>query len=373
MKRQRQQFGVANLKSAHNRKEFVMKRGSLLLVLWLGLTVIFFGSVPRVGAQDDSFYKGKKITIVIGSTAGGFYDRWGRLFARYMGKYIPGNPEIIAQNMPGAGSVIATNHVYNVGKPDGLTLAMPLNSVYVDQLVGRDQVKFDLRKFHWIGSPSIEPSIMYMRSDTPYKSIEDMIKPKEAPKCGGTGTSSVDFILSSILEETLGAKINSVLGYPGGTEIDLAVQKNEVVCRSHSMSAHFGREPFDTWHKNGFDRHIVQTGRKRDARAAETPTLWEVFERHKVPEASGRVARILLAAGEFGRPMMVTPGTPPARVQILRSAYMKALNDPQARDEAKKSRMDIEPTSGDELETLIKDIFDAPPDVIQRAKKILAN
>lgn len=349
-----------------------MKRQFLFSVI-CAVTVIFCAVTGPVRAQDDAFFKGKTITIVVGSTAGGFYDRWGRLFARYMGKYIPGNPELIAQNMAGAGSVIATNHVYNVAKPDGLTVVMPLNSVYVDQFVGRQQVQFDLRKFHWIGSPSIEPSIMYMRSDAPYRSIEDMIKAKDAPKCGGTGTSSTDFILSSILEELLGAKINSVLGYPGGTEIDLAVAKNEVVCRSHSISAHFGREPFDSWHKQGFDRHIVQTGRNRDARAPETPTLAEVFERHKVPEDGRRVARILLAAGELGRPMMVTPGTPAGRVKILRDAYVKVLNDPKARDEAKRSRMDIEPTSGEELEALVKDIFDAPANVIARAKKILAN
>ncbi|HXV80795.1 MAG TPA: tripartite tricarboxylate transporter substrate-binding protein [Candidatus Binatia bacterium] len=350
-----------------------MRRNGFSLVLLLSLAVIFSGIARQVQAQGESFYKGKTIAIVIGSTAGGFYDRWGRLFARYMGKYIPGNPEIIAQNMAGAGSVIATNHVYNVAKPDGLTLLMPLNSVYVDQLVGRQQVQFDLRKFEWIGSPSIEPSIMYMRSDAPFKSIEDIIKAKEAPKCGGSGTSSTDFILSSILEEMLGAKINNILGYPGGTEIDLAVEKNEVVCRSHSISAHFGREPFDTWHKKGFDRHLVQTGQKRDARAPDAPTLWELFERHKVPEDSRRVARILLAAVELGRPMMVTPGTPPDRVKILREAYVKVLNDPKARDEAKRSRMDIEPTSGEELQVLVKEIFDAPPKVIERAKKILAN
>jgi tripartite-type tricarboxylate transporter receptor subunit TctC len=120
------------------------------------LTALLLGFLLEARAQDDSFYKGKTIRIMIGSTAGGFYDRWGRLFARYMGKYIPGQPEIIAQNMPGAGSVIMTNHVYNVARPDGLTLAMPLNSVYVDQLVGRKEVQFDLRKFHWIGSPAVE-------------------------------------------------------------------------------------------------------------------------------------------------------------------------------------------------------------------------
>jgi tripartite-type tricarboxylate transporter receptor subunit TctC len=346
-------------------------RFAFLLVSWAALIILSLP--PGVRAQSDPFYKGQTITIVIGSTAGGFYDRWGRLFARYMSQYIPGQPEFVAQNMAGAGSVIATNHVFNVAKPDGLTLLMPLNSVYVDQLVGRSQVKFDLRKFEWIGSPSIEPSVMYMRADTPYKSIDDIVEAKVAPKCGGTGTSSTDFILSSILEEMVGAKINNILGYPGGTEIDLAVEKNEVVCRSHTMSAHFGREPFDTWHKKGFDRHLIQTGRKRDARAPDAPTLSEVFVRHKVPEDSRRVARMLLAAGELGRPMMVTPGTPPERVKILRAAYAKVLNDPKARDEAKRSRMDIEPTSGEELEALVKDIFDAPPQLIARAKKILAN
>jgi tripartite-type tricarboxylate transporter receptor subunit TctC len=350
-----------------------MKKLAVMLTLSFCFSVVLLGSSPQVRAQEETFYKGKTITIVVGTTAGGFYDRWARLFARYMGKYISGTPEFIVQNMAGAGSVIAANHVFNVAKPDGLTAVMPLNSLYVDQLVGREQVQFDLRKFRWIGSPSIEPTIMYMRADAPYKSIEDIINAKAAPKCGSTGTASSDFILSRVLEELVGAKINSVLGYPGGSEIDLAVAKNEVVCRSHSISAHFGREPFDTWHKQGFDRHLIQTTRKRDSRAPEAPTVQEVFDRHKVPENGRRVARILLAAGEFGRPMMVTPGTPPERVKILRDAYLKVLNDPKARDEAKKSRMDIEPTSGEELETLAKDIFDAPPDVITRAKKLLAN
>ncbi|HEX9662923.1 MAG TPA: tripartite tricarboxylate transporter substrate-binding protein [Candidatus Binatia bacterium] len=350
-----------------------MKTRLLLFKLICCISFVFPGLVPEVGAQEEPFYKGKTITIVVGSTAGGFYDRWARMFARYMGKYIPGEPEFVAQNMAGAGSVIAANHVFNVAKPDGLTVVMPLNSIYVDQLVGRSQVQFDLRKFRWIGSPSIEPSVMYMRADAPYKSIEDIIKAKVAPKCGGTGTASSDFILSRVLEQLVGAKINSILGYPGGTEIDLAVEKGEVICRTHSVSAHFGREPFDTWHKKGFDRHIMQTARKRDSRAPDVPTIQEIFERHKVPENNVRFARILLAAGELGRPMMVTPGTPPERVKILRDAYMKVLNDPKARDEAKRSRMDIEPTSGEELEALAKDIFDAPPEVIERVKKLLAN
>jgi len=350
-----------------------MKKRNLRIALVISLLIVLLGPSREIGAQADPFYKGKTIRIYIGSTAGGFYDRWARLFARYMGKYIPGNPEIIAQNMPGAGSVIAANHVFNVGKPDGLSLVMPLNSVYVDQLAGRKEVQFDLRKFHWIGSPAVESVIFYMRADTPYRSIADVIKAKEPPKCGGTGTASSDYILSKILEEMVGAKFNSVLGYAGGTEIDIAVEKGEVVCRAHSTSAHFGREPFDTWHKKAFDRHLVQTSRKRDSRAADVPTTHEIFDQYKVSANNRRVAQIVLAAGDFGRPMMVTPGTPPDRVKILRDAFVKTLNDPEAVAEAKKSRMDVEPTSGEELESLTKEIFDSPPEVFERVKKILGN
>ena len=350
-----------------------MKARLLLLTLGFCFSIILPGIAPEAGAQADQFYKGKTIRIMVGSTAGGFYDRWGRLFAKYMGKYIPGQPEIIVQNMTGAGSVVATNHVYNVAKPDGLTLVMPLNGVYIDQFAGRKEAQFDMRKFRFIGSPVTESIIFYMRTDAPYKSIADIIKAKEPPKCGGSGTASSDFILSKVLEETVGAKFNTVLGYAGGTEIDLAVEKGEVVCRAHSMSAHFGREPFDTWHKRGFDRHIVQTSRKKDPRATDAPTLNELFEQYKVTANSRRFSQVLLAAGDFGRPMMVTPGTPADRVKILRDAYAKTLSDPEALDEAKKGRMDVDPATGEELETLVKEIFDSPPEVVERVKKILAN
>jgi len=345
----------------------------LLLTLIFCFLMTLSGTAPEAGAQGDPFYKGKTIRIMVGSTAGGFYDRWGRLFGKYMPKYIPGQPEIVVQNMTGAGSVVAVNHVYNVAKPDGLSLVMPLNGVYIDQFVGRKEVQFDMRKFRFIGSPVSEAIIFYMRADAPYKNIADVIKAKEPPKCGGSGTASSDFILSKVLEETVGAKFNSILGYAGGTEIDLAVEKNEVVCRAHSMSAHFGREPFDSWHKRGFDRHLVQTSRKRDPRAGDTPTLIELFDQYKVPENSRRLAQVLLAAGDFGRPIMVTPGTPPDRVKILRDAFLKTLNDPEVIDEAKRSRMDIDPSTGEELEKLVKEIFDSPPDVVEKVKKILAN
>ena len=362
-----------------------MKSRSLVCKGFKGLRVTGFFVLALLSLQpfiplslnpafaQEPFYKGKTIRIVVGSTPGGFFDRWARLLARFMGKSIPGNPEIIVQNMPGAGSLVATNFVYNVAKPDGLTLLMPLNSVYVDQLVGRQEIKFDLRKFHWIGSPAVESTILYMRADTPYKSIADIIKAKEPPKCGSSGTASSDYIMGKILEETLGAKFNTVVGYQGGSEVDLAVEKGEVMCRAHNISAHFGREPFETWHKKSFDRHIVQSSRKRDRRVGDVPTIYELFDEYKTPANGRRLAQVVMAGGDFGRPMMVTPGTPLERVKTLREAYLKALKDPEVVAEAKKGRMDVEPTSGEELEALVKEIFDSPPEVIERVKKLLGN
>jgi tripartite-type tricarboxylate transporter receptor subunit TctC len=322
---------------------------------------------------QEPYYKGKTIRLVVGSTPGGFYDRWARMFARYMPKYIAGNPEIVVQNMPGAGSLVAANYVYNVAKPDGLTLGMVQYNIYMDQLVGRKEVQFDVRKFVWIGSPVSETVLLYMRNDAPYKSIRDIVKAKEPPKCGSSGTVSTDYLLAKILEDSIGAKFSTVLGYQGGSEIDIAVEKGEVVCRAHNISAHFGREPFNSWHKKDFDRHIVQTGRKRDANLPDTPTIYQLFDEYKTPDESRRVAQVMLAGGELGRPMLVAPGTAPERTKILRDAYARALTDPELLAEAEKNKMDVDPSSGDELENLMKKVMDQPKNVIDRVKKMLEN
>jgi tripartite-type tricarboxylate transporter receptor subunit TctC len=144
-----------------------------------------------------------------------------------------------------------------------------------------------------------------------------------------------------------------------------------VVCRAHNISAHFGREPFTSWHKRNFDRHIVQTGSKRDPHMPDVPTLNELFEQYKTPDVTRRVAQVLLAGGELGRPIMVTPGTPPERIKILRAAYAKMLKDPELLREAEKGKMDVDPTSGEELEALIKKVMDQPKEVVARVRKML--
>ncbi|HEY3165770.1 MAG TPA: tripartite tricarboxylate transporter substrate-binding protein, partial [Candidatus Binatia bacterium] len=345
---------------------------SRAVVFFLTFGVFNLLSVSSVQAQADPFYKGKQIRIVTGATAGGFYDRWARLLARAMPKYIPGQPDIIVQNMPGGGSLVAANYVYGVAKPDGLTTLMPNSNVYLEQLSGHKEVRFDLRKFPILGSQEKNYMLLYMRADAPYKTIGDIIKAKEPPKCGSTGVGSAGYILDRILEVALGAKINTVMGYPGGNEIDLAVEKGEVHCRGNTILPHFGREPFDTWHKKGFDRHLIQTTRKRDPVVPEAPTIYELMDQYKTTESNRRLANVLLSGAEFGRFMLVTPGTPPDRVKMLREAYAKSMKDPELIAEAKKGRMDMDPSTGEELQTLVQEIMDQPPDVIERMKKILS-
>jgi tripartite-type tricarboxylate transporter receptor subunit TctC len=335
---------------------------------------LFLLSTSQLRAQTTPFYQGKQINVVVGFTTGGFYDRWARLLARYMPKYIPGNPTFIVQNMPGAGSVIATNYVYGVAKPDGLTIGFPSSAIYLDQIVGRPEARFDIRKFAWIGSPVTEPMILYMRADSPYKSIAEIRNAKEPPKCGSTGTVSSDYILARMLEDTMPPlKINTVLGYPGGSEIDIAVERNEVICRGMTASPFFGREPFLSWQKKNFVRVLLFTGAKRDERIPDVPTIVEIFDKEKVPENSRRVARVILASESFGRPIIAGPGTPADRVAILRRGFDQALKDPELLAETKKQRMDVDPTSGADLEKLANEILQQPPEVMARVKKLLAN
>ena len=344
--------------------------GSLKL---FGFALLFYRSRIPAGAQNESFYNGKTVRIIVGSTPGGFYDRWARLLSRYIPKYIAGNPNFVVQNMPGASSVVAANYVYNLPKPDGLTVVMPHQQLAPrpDRRPPRSKVR--LRKFEYIGSQEKTPTMMYFRADSPIKSLGDIIQAKEPPKCGSTGTASTAYIVSKLLLEAFKAKTISVTGYQGGSEIDLAVERGELVCREMDVPPHFGREPFDGWHRKGFDRHIFQGGPKRDPRLADVPTLFELLDQHKSPAIMRNLTRIVLASGEFGRPMMAGPGVPPDRIKALRDAYGKAMRDPSLIDEAKKGQMDMEYTPGEELQAQIKELLNQPREVIDLVKKILAD
>lgn len=351
---------------AGNVRELIMTK---VIVTGL-LFAIFFLVASTPGLQSQTpFYQGKTIRIIVGLSAGGGYDRAARIIARQLGKYIPGNPEVIVQNMPGAGSVIAANYVFGVAKPDGLTLLMPHNNVYLSQLSGDKEVKFDLLKMHWIGSLEKDDMMIFIRADSPFKSIRDVIKAKEPPKCGTTGVGGSDYVMSRILEETIGAKITQVMGYPGSSEIALAVERGEVACQGLTVSTFFAREPFLTWIKREFVRFLAQSGQKRDPRV-NGPTVYELMDEYKTPANKRRLAAAMLAGGEWARPMLAAPGTPPERVKILREAYEKVVKDPELLVEAKKLRIEVTPGKGAELQAAAKGAMDQPAEVIEQMKRL---
>ncbi|MGE5220286.1 MAG: Bug family tripartite tricarboxylate transporter substrate binding protein [Chloroflexota bacterium] len=323
-----------------------------------------------VKAQEP-FYKGKTITILVGTKAGDVYDLYPRMLSDYLTKYIPGNPNIIIQNVPGAASLIAANQVYNVAKPDGLTIAAIYPALYFEQLIKRPEVKFDWNKFGWIGSTVTSNHLMYMRSDTPYKTFEDVRKATTAPKCGATGVTSTGYYMPKLVEETTGAKFDIVSGYVSGQDIDLAVERGELQCRAFTLTAYFAREPFISWRKKGFAHVLFQTGQKRDKRVPNSPTIYELMDKYKTPAAARSLAKVILASGEFGRPLVTPPGVPADRLKILREAFNKSVNDPAIKSDAEKRRLELDPATGQELESLAKEVMSSSPDVVQRVQKLL--
>lgn len=336
--------------------------------LWIAMLLL---PTTQAGAQS-MFYQGKTITLIVGSGAGTAYDMYARLLGKHVSKYIPGNPAVVVQNMPSAGGLVAANYVYTVAKPDGLTIASINPAHYFNQLQGNKEVKFEWTQFTWLASSDKSEHMLYMRSDAPYKTIQDVLKASEAPKCGATGTGTSGHYIPRMLEEALGTKFTIVTGYAGGNEIDLATERNEVVCRSFTTAAYFAREPYHTWRKKNFVRILLQTGHKRDPRLADVPLLSELMDEFKTSDLGRRVVTVMLGSGELGRPIVTSPGLPAERTKILRDAFMKSMADPALLAEATKSRLEVTPVSGEELSKIAKDVIDQPTEVVERIKRILA-
>ena len=339
-----------------------MRRHLLVLALFLW--------TAEAWAQN-SFYQGKTITVLAAASAGSAYDLYARLMAQFMGKHIPGNPGFVVQNMTGAGSIIGANYLYNISKPDGLTIGAIQPSIYFNQLMKQKEVRYDWAKFAWIGSSDKSDYLLYMRADLPYKTLADVRRAKEPPKCGSTGAGTSGSYMPKLLEETLGTKFTIVAGYQGGGEIDLAVERGELHCRAFTIQAYHSREPYHTWRKKGFARILMQTGKTRDSRLADVPTLHELMEEHKTSEADRRLVPMVLPATDFGSPIIAPPGTPADRMKILREAFLKTMKDPDLLAEAKRKNFDITPSTGEELEALARHVMSQPQEIVERVKVLM--
>jgi tripartite-type tricarboxylate transporter receptor subunit TctC len=325
------------------------------------------------GPAQDSFYQDKTLRVIVGSGPGNTQDQMTRLIARFLPKHLPGHPNTIVENRGGASSIILANYLYSIAKPDGLTVGVVSRALYFDQLVGRKEVQFDFKRFTWIGTPVEGNEVLFVGGQTPYKTMRDMVNTTDAVKCGASGTTSTGYYIPKLMNELFGAKFQTVTGYNSGAEMDLAVQRGETQCRATSVAGYTGFGAFKDWRKTGAARVLVQTGRKRDAKLSDVPTVYELMDEFKTPEAGKRLATILLSPGEFGWPMVAPPGVPADRVKVLRAAFNKAMTDPEFVAEAKKRLLDLAPSTGEELESLAKEVMAQPPAVVERMKKLLEN
>ena len=267
--------------------------------------------------------------------------------------------------------MIAANYLYNVAKPEGFTLGAIGPSLYIDQLVGKKEVQFDWAKFGWVGSTENTPWLLYMKTDTPYKTIEDVRKASQPPKCSATGSGTSGHFIPKLLEDAVGAKFTVVMGYQGGAEQDLAFERGEVVCRSLSIPTFFAREPFTTWRKKNMVRILMQTGRKRDSKMPEVPTIHELMNEYKTPPATRSLVTAVLASGDLGRPFITPPGLPTDRLKTLREGFQKTMSDPAFLADVKARKLEADPDFGEQLEAIAKEAVNQPREVIEKMKKLL--
>jgi tripartite-type tricarboxylate transporter receptor subunit TctC len=317
------------------------------------------------------FYEGKTIQIVVASGPGASTDIGARLVGRFLGKHVPGNPNTLVQNVPGAGGLVAANQIYNLAKPDGLTILAITRSNYLDQMVGKPEVRFDFRKFTWVGSFNKSPMMVACRTDTPYKSIAAIKGAKTPPRFGQAGTGSISYVFASLINKIFDLKIKNVLGFGSGREIDLGMERGEADCRATSDVTVI-RSPWNRWVKENWVTFVIQQGPEKSRLLPPVPTVMELAPPEGKPFVN--LMNVMLAYTEFDRPYAAPPGVPKERLQILRESFERMLKDPEFAAEAKK-QLDWDGTAfltGEQLRQKIEATVTQPPDVIKRVKEVLA-
>ena len=334
--------------------------------------LVFLGTAAHAEAQGGKpFYEGKTIQFLVASGPGATTDISARLVARYLGKHIPGNPGIVVQNMSGGGGLVAANYLFNVAKRDGLTIAAISRANYIEQMVGRPEVRADFRKFSWIGSFNKAPMMAACRSDTEYKSIAAIRAAKTPPRFGQSGTGSISYIFANLMERVLDIKLKNVTGFQSGRDTDLGLERGEIDCRATSDITVI-RAPWNRWVKENYVTFIIQQGPEKSPLLPPVATVTELARPEGKPYLN--LMSVMLAYTEFDRPFAAPPGVSKERVQILRESFERMLRDVEFATEAKKL-LDWDGAtylSGEDLRKKIEVTVTQPPDVIKRVKEILA-
>jgi tripartite-type tricarboxylate transporter receptor subunit TctC len=342
-------------------EQTIMSVSAKILCATIGLV---FSAQTALAQSVEDFYKGKSIQIIVGFGAGGGYDLYARALGRHLGKYVPGSPAVVVQNMAGAGSIQAANYVYGGSPKDGTVIAAVNQNAAMYQLLGGAGARFEAAQLQWLGSMTNSNGTVYTWHTSGIKTLDDA-KKREVPM-GAVGAQSDSVIFPNLINELLGTKFKPITGYTGSTQIHLAMERGEVMGRGGNSWSSL-RTANAGWLKENKINMLVQVGFKKEPELPQVPLLLDLVK----DEEGKSVVRVISLPTAIGYGHWLAPEVPKDRLAALRTAYAAVMKDPEFLKEAEKTRMDIRFQTGDEVEALIKQVIKTPKAVLNRTAQIL--
>jgi len=336
-------------------------RAALALAL---LSAACSASQPADESGGADFYRGKTVSIIVGSGAGGGFDTTARLVSRHIARHIPGEPTVIVVNMPGGGGLVAANHVFSAAAKDGTIVGLFHEAQMMNQLTGGEGVNFDLRQFNWLGSSYDDPNVCLVRSDA-HVSFKDLIGRAVPIAVGGTGPGSNTYDAPRVLAAATGASVKAVAGYPTTNDVRVGVERGEIqgMCLGwESVQSASGE-----WLKDGYAKVIVQNGTARHADLQDVPLALEFAK----DEDSKTLLRLVDAPGAMAKPFALPPGVDPARVQVMRDALQATYRDPAFLQEAKVMNLEFQPKTADQIQQVLSEVLATPPEIAAKYRQII--
>jgi tripartite-type tricarboxylate transporter receptor subunit TctC len=346
-------------------------------VKWRGCAVLCaaasLSSAPGCGqpgpggdsGSGSDFYRGKTVSIVVGSGAGGGFDTTARLVSRHIGRHIPGSPTVIVVNMPGGGGLVAANHVFSAAPKDGTVIGLFHEAQMMNQLTGGEGVNFDLRQFNWLGSSYDDPNVCIVRTDAGVGSFQDLIGGATSIAVGGTGPGSNTYDAPRVMAAATGANMKAVAGYPTTNDVRIGVERGEIqgMCLGwESVKSASGQ-----WLEDGYATVIVQNGLQRREDLAGVPLALE-FARD---DQSRTLLRLVDAPGAMAKPFTMPPGVESSSVELMRKALADTYRDPAFLEEARAMRLEFQPKDATQIRQILDDVLATPPDVAARYREII--
>jgi tripartite-type tricarboxylate transporter receptor subunit TctC len=327
-----------------------------------GLVLSGIAGAPMARAADDNFYKGKSVNLVIGYSVGGGYDLYARLLARHLGRFIPGNPTVLPQNMPGAGSLKAVEYLMAVAPKDGTVIGTFGRTIPLSPLL--EGATFDPQRLEWIGSITSDTSVCVTSSAAPIQKWTDM--ETKVFTAGGEGKGADPDIFANIIRNVFGYKVKLVTGYPGTAEMMLATLRGEIDGLCGMSYSSLRARHLDLLQQKKLNI-IVQASLKKDPALPDVPLMIDLGS----GDIQKQALRLLLAAQVMARPFAMPPGTPKDRADIIRNAFVQTMKDPAYLEDSQKAGLDVDPMTGAQLSDLLKQLYATPADVVKQAASVI--